>query len=117
MAYGTCCWSLRELARPESFTPAPDDLGRDAVSRGDARRLLDERRAEELRVRALRAVQEREAVEADQRLRTSWGVGVPASMIPAGMSFLRLRCRLSWMLLVICRAGRRWQRIYCPMAA
>jgi hypothetical protein len=37
----------------------PDDLGRDSVSRGDARRLLDERREQELRRAALQRLQER----------------------------------------------------------
>jgi hypothetical protein len=44
---------------------APDDLGRDCIRRGDAKRLLDERRAHQLRVAAGARVAEAEAVEAD----------------------------------------------------
>jgi hypothetical protein len=46
---------------------APDDLGRDCIRRGDAKRLLDERRAHQLRVAAGARVAEAEAVEADAR--------------------------------------------------
>ena len=45
----------------------PDDLGRDCIRRGDAKRLLDERRAHQLRVAAGARVAEAEAVEADAR--------------------------------------------------
>ena len=47
----------------------PDDLGRDSVRRQDARRLLDEQRANEFRAAKLRQLAEAEAVEADQRRR------------------------------------------------
>jgi hypothetical protein len=63
----------------------PDDLGRDSVSRGDARRILDERRADQLRKEALLKVQEQAAVEADRvRLAQIWK-GVSADAIPVGV--------------------------------
>jgi hypothetical protein len=64
-----------------------DDLGRSSVSRNDARRLFDEHRDEELRKAEVRAASERRAVEADQQFRASLGAGVPASAIPAGMTY------------------------------
>ena len=64
----------------------PDDLGRDCVRRQDARRLLDEQRANELRTAKRRKLAEAEAVEADQRRRAQiWG-GLPADLIPVGVS-------------------------------
>jgi hypothetical protein len=65
----------------------PDSLGRDSVGHDAARRLLDERRAEDLRKDAHRRRQEQEAVEADRALRASIGVGVPTSVIPADQSY------------------------------
>ena len=44
----------------------PDDLGRDCVRRQDARRLLDEQRAEMLRAAQRRKAAEAAAVEADR---------------------------------------------------
>ncbi len=64
-----------------------DDLGRLAVARGDARRLFAEQRENEVRRAALREAAEQRAVEADQRFRAQLGVGVPASAIPAGMTY------------------------------
>jgi hypothetical protein len=64
----------------------PDDLGRDSVSRGDARRLLDERREQELRAAALRRLAEREAIEADERRRAQIWQGVPAAALPPDAS-------------------------------
>src|SRR5215213_7228914 len=64
----------------------PDDLGRDCVRRQDARRLLDERRADELRRRAMARQQEQEAVEADRvRFAQIWK-GVSADMMPPGVA-------------------------------
>jgi hypothetical protein len=63
----------------------PDDLGRDCVSRQAARRLLDERREEQLRQAALRRLAEQEAVEADERRRAQIWKGVPASAVPDGV--------------------------------
>ena len=64
-----------------------DDIGRRAISRSDAKQLLDEKHAEDVRKAAFRALREREAVEADQRRRAQWGQGIPASAIPSGMSY------------------------------
>jgi hypothetical protein len=64
----------------------PDDLRRDCVSRGDALRLLDEKREQELRQAALRRLAEHEAVEADERRRAQIWKGVPASALPDGVS-------------------------------
>jgi hypothetical protein len=64
----------------------PDDLGRDSVSRGDARRLLDEKREADLRQAALRRLAEQEAVEADERRRAQIWQGVPAAALPPDAS-------------------------------
>jgi hypothetical protein len=64
----------------------PDDLGRDAVPRQAARRLLDERREQVVREAALRRLAEQEAVEADERRRAQIWKGVPASALPDGVS-------------------------------
>ena len=63
----------------------PDDLGRDCVRRQDARRLLDERRADQLRAAKLRQLAEAEAVEADQLRRAQIWQGVPADHMPPGV--------------------------------
>jgi hypothetical protein len=57
-------------------------LGRDSVSRGDARRLLDEKRESDLRQAALQRLAEREAVEADERRRAQIWQGVRADLLP-----------------------------------
>jgi hypothetical protein len=58
-----------------------DDVGRDAVSRSDARMLLSEdreqREAAEARRREIAERQERLAIEADRQFRARWGRGVP----------------------------------------
>ena len=64
----------------------PDDLGRDSITRGDARRLLDEQREQELRQAARRRLAEQEAVEADERRRAQIWQGVPAAALPPGAS-------------------------------
>ena len=64
----------------------PDDLGRDCVRRQDARRLLDERRADQLRAAKLRQLAEAEAVEADQRRRALIWKGVSATALPEGVT-------------------------------
>ena len=64
----------------------PDSLGRDAIGHDAARRLLDERRADELRrVRRL-AVAEAEAVADDERRRALIWKGVSATALPEGVS-------------------------------
>ena len=61
-----------------------DDIGRDAIARHHAKRLLDEQREEQLRRAALARLQEQEAVAEDERRRAQiWG-GVPASALPEG---------------------------------
>ena len=62
----------------------PDDLGRDCVRRQDARRLLDEQRAEMLQAAKRRKVAEAAAVEADRVRRASLGQGVK---VPDGLSY------------------------------
>jgi hypothetical protein len=64
----------------------PDDLGRDCVRRQDARRLLDEQRANQLRAAKRRQLAEAEAVEQDQRRRAQIWTGIPALSFPAGLS-------------------------------
>lgn len=64
----------------------PDDLGRDCIRRRDARRLLDEKRAGELRAAKHRQVAEAEAVEADRlRMEQIWK-GVSADRMPVGVA-------------------------------
>ena len=63
----------------------PDDLGRDCVRRQDARRLLDEQRADDLRQRKRAAVQQREEEEADKLRRALIWKGVAATALPAGV--------------------------------
>ena len=63
-----------------------DDIGRAAVARDDARRLFAEQREAEARGRERAAELERAAVEADQLRRAQMGDGVPAAVIPTGMS-------------------------------
>jgi hypothetical protein len=63
-----------------------DDIGRPAVARADARQLLTEQREAEARGREKAAELERQAVEQDRQRRVSiWG-GIPADMIPVGVS-------------------------------
>jgi hypothetical protein len=63
----------------------PDDLGRDSVSRGDARRLLDEKREHELRRAALQKVQEQQAIEQDRAFRASLPRGAAWFDLPPGV--------------------------------
>jgi hypothetical protein len=63
-----------------------DDLGRDSVARHDARRLLDERREQQVRQAALARLAEQEAVEADERRRALIWRGLPADAMPSGAS-------------------------------
>jgi hypothetical protein len=60
----------------------PDDLGRDSVSRGDARRLLDERRADQLRKQAVLKQQEQQAIAADMERRSQLWQGLSAEFMP-----------------------------------
>jgi hypothetical protein len=63
-----------------------DDVGRDSISRADARMLLDERREDEIRRRQIAERQEQQAVEADRVRRASIWSGLPAIAIPEGVS-------------------------------
>ena len=63
----------------------PDDLGRDCVRRQDARRLLDERRGDELRRRKRAAVQQEMEEAADKQRRALIWKGVAATALPAGV--------------------------------
>jgi hypothetical protein len=69
-----------------AITIIPDDLGLDSITRGDARRLLDEQREQELRQAARRRLAEQEAVEADERRRAQIWKGVRASALPPDAS-------------------------------
>jgi hypothetical protein len=64
-----------------------DDIGRLAVTRADAKRLLTEKREAEGRAREMAAARDRVAIEQDQRWRASLPHGVSASAIPAGSTF------------------------------
>jgi hypothetical protein len=65
----------------------PDDLGRDSVSRSDARRLLLEKREHQLRVARQQAVWEAEQIELDQSFRASLPRGLPVSAFAGDMSY------------------------------
>jgi hypothetical protein len=54
-----------------------DDIGRLAITRVDARKLLDERREAEARAAELRAKQEARLIEPDQRSRAQLPKGTP----------------------------------------
>ena len=85
-------WPVYLGRRGISF--GPDAIGRDSISHGDARRLLDEYRADQLRRQAALKVQEAAAVEADQlRLAGIWK-GVSADEIPVGVHPALRCCRL-----------------------
>jgi len=60
-----------------------DDLGRDSVARHDARRLLDERREQQVRQAALARLAEQEAVAADERRRALIWKGLPVDAMPS----------------------------------
>jgi hypothetical protein len=63
----------------------PDDLGRDAIPRQAARRLLDERREQVVRQAALRRLAEQQAVEADRAFRASLPRGAAWYDVPPGV--------------------------------
>jgi hypothetical protein len=77
-------WTVFLAARGVEVTL--DDIGRMSVSRVAARQLFDEQREAEKRRREKAAELERQAVEQDQlRQAQIWG-GIPADMIPVGVS-------------------------------
>jgi hypothetical protein len=65
-----------------------DHIGRDAISAGDAQRLIAERREHELRKLAVLKAADAEAVEADRKFRASLPKGVPWYALPDGVSFV-----------------------------
>jgi hypothetical protein len=62
-----------------------DDIGRQAVSRGDARQLFDEHRDNEARKAQMREAAERQAVESDRQWRAQLSRGVPWYEVPDGV--------------------------------
>lgn len=62
-----------------------DDIGRLSISRGNARRLFDERREAEARKAEMRAESEKRAVEADRQWRSQLPRGVPWYEVPDGV--------------------------------
>jgi hypothetical protein len=63
-----------------------DDLGRLCVARADARRLFDEQREHEARVREALARNEAAAVAAYEQQRASIWAGLPADSLPVGVA-------------------------------
>lgn len=61
------------------------DIGRLSISRGNARRLFDERREAEARKAEMRAESEKRAVEADRQWRSQLPRGVPWYEVPDGV--------------------------------
>jgi hypothetical protein len=59
-----------------------DDVGRPAISRTDARRLIAEHHDNEVRKAEKRAAAEKRAIEDDQRFRAQFWSGVPADRLP-----------------------------------
>jgi hypothetical protein len=72
------------------ITVLTDDIGRPAITRADARQLLDEHRENEARKREMAARQEREAVERDRAFRAALPTGLHWTDIPAGVSAQQL---------------------------
>jgi hypothetical protein len=63
-----------------------DDIGRKAVSRDDARRLITEKHENERRAQEVAKQNEQRLIEADRVRRASiWG-GIPADHLPVGVS-------------------------------
>jgi hypothetical protein len=63
-----------------------DDIGRVCVDRSDARDLLAEHAADQVRKARHRAEVEQQAIECDRRFRAALPRGVPAAAVPDGMS-------------------------------
>jgi hypothetical protein len=64
-----------------------DDIGRPAINRADAKRLLDVQRQDQIRKQDLAARLEQEAVEADRAWRATLNKGIPWYALPAGVSY------------------------------
>ena len=63
-----------------------DDIGRDAISRSDARQLFTEHRENLVRAREVAARREQRAIDEDQRFRAQLYSGQPWWMTPDGVS-------------------------------
>jgi hypothetical protein len=81
----TCGWAA-DLAR-RGISVTLDDLGRLSVSRADARRLFEEKRAAEQKAREVAQRNEREAIEADRAWRATLNKGLPWYALPDGVSY------------------------------
>ena len=77
-------WPLFLARRGVAFRP--DRIGRDAVTAGDAQRLIAERREQELKKQRRLKVAEDEAIAADQLRRAQIWKGVAADRMPDGVS-------------------------------
>jgi hypothetical protein len=73
-------WALFLGRRGIAFRP--DRIGRDAVTAGDAQRLIAERREQELRKQRHLKVAEEEAIEADRAWRAALPQGIPWHEMP-----------------------------------
>jgi hypothetical protein len=62
----------------------PDDIGRPAIARGDAKQLILEKQQAEAHAREVAARQEREAVERDRAFRAALPAGLHWTDIPVG---------------------------------
>jgi hypothetical protein len=63
-----------------------DDIGRPAISRSDAKQLLDSQRQDQIRRQDQAARLEAEAVEADRQRRAALPKGLPWYDVPSGLS-------------------------------
>jgi hypothetical protein len=70
----------------QGISIAFDDLGRRCISRGDAKKLLDAQRQDEIRRQDLAARLEQEAVEKDRQRRAALPKGLAWHQIPLGLS-------------------------------
>ena len=67
------------------------NIGRQAIARSDAKKLFTEQAANEVRKAQMRAAAEQRAIEQDQQYRRQLYAGIPAGLIPAGLT-LPLQC-------------------------
>jgi hypothetical protein len=76
---------LVELDR-RGISITSDDLGRDSIGRDDARQLIAEHHEAEARQRQVMERQEHQLIEADRVRRANLPSGIPAGLIPDGMT-------------------------------
>jgi hypothetical protein len=76
---------LIELDR-RGIAVVADDIGRDSLTKDDARELITEHRENEARKARHREETERRAIEADQQWRAQLSPGIPWYEIPAGVT-------------------------------